>query len=65
METIMKALQRADYNLSQNNMFSKAVAQVQLHNAVVLLDKGYSLDDDFDEILNDYCVVEDVPEKEK
>jgi hypothetical protein len=39
MSTIFEALQNAEYNL--NKPFTVPFARMQLHNAVMLIDKGY------------------------
>ena len=36
----------------------------QLHNAVTLLEKGYSLEDNLDELLEKHGSAESVPEKD-
>ena len=63
--TIMEALQSADYNLQKHMKleFARSIAREQLHNAVILLEKGYSLDDEVEPILEEYGNVNDVPEK--
>ena len=64
--TIKEALQNADY-IFRNNMSSGEVviilAKGQLHNAVVLLEKGYDLYDKVEPLLEKYGDVENVPEK--
>ena len=62
--SILEALQNADYNLNQSNSFSYAIAKSQLHNAVGLLLKGYSLSDQIS-ILLEKCdgIVENISEK--
>jgi hypothetical protein len=68
--TIMEALMNADLNLSnvkrQRVMaaFVVGLAAEQLHNAVELLNKGYSLNDEVEPLLEKYGDVEQVPEKE-
>lgn len=64
MATIMELLQEADFNLSQNKTLNKALARVQLNAAVVLLNKGYVLNDDIFEILKGSYDIATVPEKE-
>lgn len=41
--SIIEALQNADYNLQNNGSIGLVLAKAQLHNAVVLLEKGYSI----------------------
>ena len=64
--TILEALRNAQINLVDNHNLQLAVhiGKVQLNNAIVLLDKGYSPNDDFDEVMGDYENVNDVPQKE-
>jgi hypothetical protein len=62
--TILEALQNADYNIQNNDRFGLVFAKEQLHNAVSLLDKGYDLEDEMDEILENYPNIQDVPEKD-
>lgn len=63
MATILEALQNADYNISNNGAFGIMIGKDQLHNAVTLLEKGYSIEDDVEDIIGPYERVEDVPEK--
>lgn len=65
--TILEVLASADYNL-QNNLslglpIIKCVKE-QVHNAFVLLDKGYGLYENFDSIIDKYGDVINAPEKE-
>lgn len=62
--TILEALQNADYNLQKNGMIGLAFVKWQLHNATVLLEKGYSLYEEIDPILEKYPNIEEAPEKE-
>jgi len=64
--SILEALQNADYNL--DNIFKTGLlllplVKEQLHNAVTLLDKGYSIWDEVEPLLKKYGNVENVPEK--
>lgn len=62
MATILETLQNANFNLKQvNNPFSLHIAKAQLNNAVVLLEKDYSLDASVEDIIGDYDQAEDVP----
>ena len=64
--TIKEALQNADYIFRNNMSFGEVViilAKGQLHNAVVLLEKGYDLYDKVEPLLEKYGDVENVPEK--
>jgi len=66
--SILEALMNADYNLQNNTgslgMFAVNMAKSQLHNAVELLNKGYSLDDEVEPLLEQYGEVENVPDKD-
>lgn len=62
--TILEILRNADYNLKSNLDFQIQLGKEQLHNAVVLLEKGYSLYDDIESLLEKHGDVEKVPEKE-
>lgn len=61
MATILEALQNADYNLQNLGNLSRGLTKVQLHNATVLLDKGYDPEDDVEELIGE-GKVEDVPD---
>jgi hypothetical protein len=60
--SIMEALQNADYNLRNNGGLGAMLAKEQLHNATVLLDKGYNIWTEVEPLLEKYGTVEDVPE---
>jgi len=62
MATIKELLKCAEINLRQGVFF---IGTEQLHIANTLLDKGYSLWDDVDGVLEDGQRPEDAPEKEK
>lgn len=61
--TILEALQNAEFNLNQS--FTVGIAKRQLHNAIVLLEKGYSIYDEVDPLLTEFKNVENVPEKDR
>jgi hypothetical protein len=64
--SIMEALMNADANLknaSMMNPFVMKITKEQLHNAVTLLEKGYSLTDEVEPLLEKYGKLENVPEK--
>ena len=61
--TILEALQNADYNLTNNGHIGAQIAKGQLHNAVELLDKGYTLGEEIEPLLEKYGKVEDVPQE--
>jgi len=63
MATILDSLQRVDYNLrrqSDPNIWPNM--KYELHAVAILLEKGYSLNDDIDSILEEYGDIEDVPD---
>jgi len=60
--TILEVLQNADYNLQNNGSFGIMIAKEQLHNATVLLGKGYSLDTDIGSLLEEHENVGNVPD---
>ncbi len=62
--SIMEALQNADYNLRNSGGLGAMLAKEQLHNATVLLDKGYNIWTEVEPLLEKYGSVENVPEKE-
>ena len=62
MTTILEALQNAQYNYKQKNALSQALAEDQLNNAIVLLEKGYYTSTEIDPLLDEYDNIESVPE---
>ena len=65
--TILEALQNANYNLDNVKKLGMALLPLvkdQLNNAVVLLEKGYSIDTEVEPILEEYGNVDSVPEKD-
>lgn len=65
--TILESLQNANYNVDNVKKLGIALlplVKAQLNNAVVLLEKGYDLDDEVEPLLEQYGNVENVPEKE-
>ncbi len=60
--SIMECLQNADHNLRNNGAFGAVFAKEQVHNATVLLGKGYNIWTEVDPLLEKYGTVEDVPE---
>ena len=61
--SIMMALLGADYNLQNNAAIGIMVAKDQVHNATVLLEKGYDIWDEIEPLLEKYGNVDNVPEK--
>ncbi len=61
---IFEALQNAEINLKGSMDIQRQIGQRQLHNAIVLIEKGYELGDDIDALLATYGSAEDAPEKE-
>ena len=60
--SILETLLNADYNINKNEFTALSVARSQLHNAVVLLEKGYSIYTEVEPLLSKYGSVEDVPD---
>lgn len=65
--SIMEALQNANYNLDNvaRMPILLPIVKEQLNNAVTLLDKGYSIWDEVEPLLEEFGSVENVPEKQK
>lgn len=64
--SILEALQNANMNLENVKLLGTAIiplAKDQLNNAVVLLEKGYSIDDEVEPLLEKYGNVDSVPDK--
>lgn len=65
--TILEALQNANMNInnvSKLGMSLLPLVKSQLNNAVVLLEKGYGLDEEVEPLLEEFGDVENVPERE-
>ena len=64
--TILEALQNAEINLGHTDIFylARTLGKAQLHNAIVLLEKGYSINDEVDPLLENYGDVEAAPKKD-
>jgi hypothetical protein len=60
--SILEALQNADYNLQKNGALGALAAKEQVHNATVLLQKGYNIWTQVEPLLEKWGSVEDVPE---
>lgn len=63
--TILEALQNAEINLENLKRIPllHTLVKQQLHNAVTLLEKGYSINDEVEPLLEEFGIVEAVPEK--
>jgi hypothetical protein len=64
--SILEALQNAEMNLENVKRIGMGIlplAQAQLHNAIVLLEKGYGIDEEVEPLLEQFGNVENVPEK--
>lgn len=61
--SILECLQNADYNLQNNQVLGARLAKDQVHNATVLLEKGYGLETEVEPLLDEYGSVENVPDK--
>ena len=62
--TILEALQNAQCNINQlhKGPVSLVMAKEQLSNAVTLLEKGYSIDDEVEPILEKYGSADKAPD---
>ncbi len=62
--SIMEALQNADYNMDNAIKMPMLLPMVkeQLHNATVLLDKGYNIWTEVEPLLEKWGTVESVPD---
>ena len=65
--SILEGLQCAEMNIANARHVPGilSLAQAQLHNAIVLLEKGYSLDTPIEPLLEKYESVENVPPNKK
>ena len=62
--SILEALENASINLRENINLGPFIVELacgQLHNAVVLLEKGYELSEEVEPLLEKYGEVENVP----
>ena len=63
--TILEALQNANFNIDNVKLVGVGILPLvkeQLNNAVTLLEKGYSLYEEVEPLLEKYGNVDDVPE---
>ena len=61
--TILEALQNADFNLGRGtSALGVQLGKIQLHNAVILLEKAYPSSFVMDDLLEQYENLEDVPD---
>jgi len=65
--SILEALQGAEYNFDKNkgNRFAQNIGLSQLHNAIILLEKGYGIYDEVESLIEKYGDAENVPEKKE
>ena len=61
--SILEALQNAQVNFKDNFPFQRKLAENQLRNAIILLEKKYDVDEQIEPLLEKYGNVENVPEK--
>ncbi len=63
--TILEALQNAQFNLVDQRIqgITDKIGAEQLNNAIVLLEKGYSINDEVEPLLSGYNSVNEVPDK--
>ena len=63
--SILDALRNAELNIDNINVIGLAIlplAKEQLHNARILLEKGYDINEQVEPLLEKYGSLEDVPE---
>ena len=61
--TIFEAILNAEINAKNGGIIWQTIGRSQLHNAAVLIEKGYGLDDHVEPLLEKYGDVESVPDK--
>lgn len=63
--TILDTLKNAQYNLIENRnvVIAFEIGKMQLSNAITLLEKGYSSNDEVDPLLERFDNVDNVPNK--
>ena len=64
--TILEGLMCAETNIDNAAALGLGIlplAKKQLHNAITLLEKGYSIDDEVEPLLKKYGSADDVPQK--
>ena len=62
--SILEALMNADHNLQTGLSVGLQIAREQLHNAVVLLEKGYGLYELVEPLLEKHGTLDAIPDKE-
>jgi hypothetical protein len=60
--SILECLMNAEHNLQTGIPSVRPMALEQLHNAIVLLEKGYSVETEIDPLIEEYGDVNSVPE---
>lgn len=63
MATILEALENAEHNIKAKSYFQLEVAEAQVHNARVLLEKGYGIYTEIEPLVEEYKGADNVPEK--
>lgn len=63
--TILECLLNAQVNLVDNKgvVFAFTIGKEQLNHAIILLEKGYSIDDKVEPLIEEYGDIKSVPEK--
>ena len=63
--SILEALENAYYNLCEQRIpgLTDVIGKEQLKNAIALLEKGYSAEDEVEPLIDKYGSIEEVPEK--
>ena len=60
--TILEALMNVEMNIKSGNAVALVFAKEQLHNAIILLEKGYGIDAEVEPLLEKYGDVDSVPD---
>ena len=57
--TILDILENADYNINHDGL---TIGKEQLHNAILLINKGYNLFQDVSDLFTQFEDIDDVPD---
>lgn len=60
--TILEALQNAKFNFQSGNGVQHYIAMEQLNNAIKLLEKGYSINNEVEPLLEKHGDIDSVPD---
>lgn len=65
MTTILDALQNARYNINAGPLITFEIGKEQINNCIILLQKGYPLDTNMNELLKKYPDINKIPKYKK